>query len=377
MVAAAPFFVALLALAAGLAFSTLTGLAAAFDAAAFGALAAGAAFSALALAGALAALLALAAGAAALTGSSSRVRLPRVPAISIVLRKGGRPDWKTQRTAKGAIKSGSLQRMPRGGGGTGGGREISVLGPTNQFHHRAHLGGVGMATFCLVTGVPSHALLGDLEDVLLPVCMQRILAIEVQEHNALIEFESEVDAEACVGETRLLDSTVQVDRHDSSSITPSRMPPAYRRTKAESKAERERRLNRVGLSYRCGRCGQPKKGHVCTVPDGDDSPGMLADSPAADGGCPLVTPEPAAAPSSAAAARRGEPGWDLGSDAIFKDMKSVLTKSGGKEGAQRGSGGGASGRGGGSAGKPPLPETTRKSARKAEAESKVNGFAAW
>ena len=84
LVAAAPFFVALLALlalAAGLAFSTLTGLAAAFDAAAFGALAAGAAFSALALAGALAALLALAAGAAALTGSSSRVRLPRAPAI--------------------------------------------------------------------------------------------------------------------------------------------------------------------------------------------------------------------------------------------------------------------------------------------------------
>ena len=59
-----------------------------------------------------------------------------------------------------------------------------------------------MGTYCLVTGVPSHALLGDLEAVLLPVCMQRILAIEVQEHNALIEFESEVDAEACVGETR-------------------------------------------------------------------------------------------------------------------------------------------------------------------------------
>ena len=110
----------------------------------------------------------------------------------------------------------------------------------------------GMGTYCLVTGVPSHALLGDLEAVLLPVCMQRILAIEVQEHNALIEFESEVDAEACVGETRLLDSTVQVDRHDSSSITPSRAP--YRRTKSESKADRERRLNRVGLSYRCGKC---------------------------------------------------------------------------------------------------------------------------
>ena len=80
-------------------------------------------------------------------------------------------------------------------------------------------------------------------------------------------------------------------------------------------------LNRVGLSYRCGRCGQPKKGHVCAVADGVESPGMLADSPAEL--APAVTPEPAAAPSSAAAAaaaaaRRGEPGWDLGSDAIFK-----------------------------------------------------------
>lgn len=122
----------------------------------------------------------------------------------------------------------------------------------DDFWGRANAQG-GMGTYCVMTGVPSHALLGDLEAVLLPVCMQRILAIEVQEHSALIEFESEVDAEACVGETRLLDSTVQVDRHDSSSITPSRAP--YRRTKPESKAERERRLNRVGLSYRCGKCG--------------------------------------------------------------------------------------------------------------------------
>ena len=79
-VAAAPFFAAL---PAGFAFSSFAGLAAAaFGAAPFGALAAGAAFSALALAGALpAALLALPAGAAAVTGSSSRVRLPRVPAM--------------------------------------------------------------------------------------------------------------------------------------------------------------------------------------------------------------------------------------------------------------------------------------------------------
>eukprot|EP00964_Phaeocystis_antarctica_P097302 scaffold63451_cov63-Phaeocystis_antarctica.AAC.3 len=48
-------------------------------------------------------------------------------------------------------------------------------------------------------------------------------------------------------------------------------------------------LNRVGLSYRCGRCGQPKKGHECAVADGDGSPGMLADSPAEL--APAVTPE--------------------------------------------------------------------------------------
>lgn len=27
---------------------------------------------------------------------------------------------------------------------------------------------------------------------------------------------------------------------------------------------KEQRLNRVGLNYRCGRCGQPKKGHTCS-----------------------------------------------------------------------------------------------------------------
>ena len=198
-----------------------------------------------------------------------------------------------------------------------------------------------MATFCLVTGVPGHALLGDLEAVLLPVCMQRILAIELQEHSALVEFESERDADACVGETRLLDSTVQVDRHDSSNFTPSRAQPTYRRTKAESKAERERRLNRVGLSYRCGRCGMPKKGHVCNVAEGDEAPGLMDADQAADQAAVLATPQPAA-PS---AAHRGEPGWDLGSAAIFKDMKSVLTKSGGKEARGGGGGGGGGGSG--------------------------------
>ena len=32
---------------------------------------------------------------------------------------------------------------------------------------------------------------------------------------------------------------------------------------SEMPKEKERRLNRVGLSYRCKVCGLPKKGHVC------------------------------------------------------------------------------------------------------------------
>ena len=39
----------------------------------------------------------------------------------------------------------------------------------------------------------------------------------------------------------------------------------------ESKVEKERRLNRVGLSYRCKVCGLPKKGHVCLGEGADGS----------------------------------------------------------------------------------------------------------
>lgn len=52
-------------------------------------------------------------------------------------------------------------------------------------------------------------------------------------------------------------------------------PPPQALTKSEREAirreeERQRRLYRVGLSYRCGRCGKPKKGHVCDIPDGEE-----------------------------------------------------------------------------------------------------------
>ena len=53
--------------------------------------------------------------------------------------------------------------------------------------------------------------------------------------------------------------------------------------KAEAKREedKQRRLYRVGLSYRCGRCGKPKKGHVCDVPeDGEGGAGSSDAMPA-------------------------------------------------------------------------------------------------
>jgi hypothetical protein len=43
--------------------------------------------------------------------------------------------------------------------------------------------------------------------------------------------------------------------------------------KQETEEEKQRRLYRVGLSYRCGRCGKPKKGHVCDVPEGEEGAG--------------------------------------------------------------------------------------------------------
>ena len=78
----------------------------------------------------------------------------------------------------------------------------------------------------------------------------------------------------------------------------------------ESKKEKEKRLNRVGLSYRCGRCGMPKKGHVCPGGDGPLPPG--------DGMSAGMLPSDLAGISPTSAS------WDLDSDSIFKDIKSVL-----------------------------------------------------
>ena len=48
------------------------------------------------------------------------------------------------------------------------------------------------------------------------------------------------------------------------------MPDSAKSASSKAEEEKQRRIYRVGLSYRCGRCGKPKKGHVCDVPDNED-----------------------------------------------------------------------------------------------------------
>lgn len=183
---------------------------------------------------------------------------------------------------------------------------------------------------CVVCmSVPKSAKLGDLEAMLAPQCKARVLAIErMGEAMAIVEFEGEMDAAACVGEHRLHGKLVSVQLREP--IVPAHagfsMPAEgsaeaalMDAKRAEAKKEKEKRLNRVGLSYRCGRCGKPKKGHVCIVADGEGADEVADPSPAALP--PARTPPQAtiSAPQSA----NGSWG-DLDSDNIFHDIKSVL-----------------------------------------------------
>ena len=44
-------------------------------------------------------------------------------------------------------------------------------------------------------------------------------------------------------------------------------PPGVPSAQRKADEYKHRRLYRGGLSYRCGGCGKPKKGHVCDVPE--------------------------------------------------------------------------------------------------------------
>ena len=130
-----------------------------------------------------------------------------------------------------------------------------------------------------------------------------------------------------------------------SAAAASAAPAAKRQKMAipanESKIEKERRLNRVGLSYRCGRCGQPKKGHVC---NGVGEGGELGAEDVGLLGAALAPAEPKEKKVKKAKKEK-EPKvivsvgdledsptgqWALDSESIFKDIKTVLQTPGGE-----------------------------------------------
>jgi len=112
---------------------------------------------------------------------------------------------------------------------------------------------------------------------------------------------------------------------------PPPQPPAKKQkmTAEQKKHEKERRLNRVGLSYRCGRCGMPKKGHVCIGGDGappaasKQPPPVPGASPGSDGSNGAGRTPPGVSPTGLSGISPTG-GWDLDSESIFKDIKSVL-----------------------------------------------------
>ena len=84
-----------------------------------------------------------------------------------------------------------------------------------------------MGSICQVSGIPSGARLSDIEQIMLQHSTGRILAIGLHNNGcALVEFELEQDANACVGERQLMDAVVIVQRQkepqEQSSIKRSR-----------------------------------------------------------------------------------------------------------------------------------------------------------
>ena len=128
------------------------------------------------------------------------------------------------------------------------------------------------------------------------------------------------------------------------------------RTAKQKKADedKQKRLYRVGLSYRCGRCGKPKKGHVCDQPEegaegngaGLDSPGpAILATTVRKGTPPALLGSPLLATTSPGGNKVavGSPLADVKvsgeATAIFKDMVAALGENGGTGLSPQGNGG--------------------------------------
>ena len=192
--------------------------------------------------------------------------------------------------------------------------------------------------------LPADLRLGDIESLLLPLCAaQRLVAIELQHSpdmqsipGAVVEFATEADAAACAGQRELKGMAVELTvRHNTPFKRTRDGDDGSGGSRRRGSEDKERRLNRVGLSYTCGICGKPKKGHVCTgAPDGKTNADGTAATPAPASAADASPAAPASAPAPASRSRS-------------KAKAEASGGSGGGSGAKEKGSGGRSASGGG------------------------------
>ena len=203
------------------------------------------------------------------------------------------------------------------------------------------------------TGTPPASSISEVEAFFLP-CLSsttsRVWKIEVRRDCVLVSVAPE-DRDACLAKSGATLGGAEVT---VSVATPQQLSAAAagRPTKKAVRppgVEKERRAYRDGLSYRCGKCGAPKKGHKCDIPD--DAPPLAADDPRRwvdDDGPPLAhavleavdanglpiagggsdTTPPDAAAAGGAARRKKAAAAAAGEVTVFEDMVSALGKDG-------------------------------------------------
>ena len=151
-----------------------------------------------------------------------------------------------------------------------------------------------------VTGLPdSLPRIGELEAAFLAGGrVRKVWRIELQEGAALVDVER-FEVANCLGAVELGQLRLEVEVSDTqpASHTEGRKRP---KTDEGGKTAKERREYRQGVSYRCGRCGKPKKGHVCDLPEeGCEVVPGTGDSPFQPGSMTATTSPPAGGTAAA------------------------------------------------------------------------------
>ena len=132
--------------------------------------------------------------------------------------------------------------------------------------------GWGVGQHACRTASETPKLLGHLKHVnVLPLCAaQRLVAIELQHSpdmqsipGAVVEFATEADAAACAGQRELKGMAVELTvRHNTPFKRTRDGDDGSGGSRRRGSEDKERRLNRVGLSYTCGICGKLGSGFL-------------------------------------------------------------------------------------------------------------------